>query len=46
MTKGKIVLLPFPFDDLSTAKLRPAVCLTAASIGTWWWRSSPARFLP
>ena len=28
MTKGKIVLLPFPFDDLSTAKVRPAVCLT------------------
>lgn len=28
MTKGKIVLVPFPFDDLSDAKLRPAVCLT------------------
>ena len=28
MTKGKVVLLPFPFDDLSTAKVRPAVCLT------------------
>ena len=28
MTKGKIVLLPFPFDDLATAKVRPAVCLT------------------
>jgi mRNA interferase MazF len=27
-TKGKIVLVPFPFDDLSTAKVRPAVCLT------------------
>ena len=28
MTKGKLVLLPFPFDDLSGAKVRPAVCLT------------------
>ncbi|HUV90906.1 MAG TPA: type II toxin-antitoxin system PemK/MazF family toxin [Anaerolineae bacterium] len=27
-TKGKIVLVPFPFDDLSTTKVRPAVCLT------------------
>ena len=26
--KGKVVLVPFPFDDLSTAKVRPAVCLT------------------
>ena len=28
MIKGKVVLLPFPFDDLSVAKVRPAVCLT------------------
>ncbi|MBC8235187.1 type II toxin-antitoxin system PemK/MazF family toxin [bacterium] len=28
MTRGKVVLVPFPFDDLSTTKLRPAVCLT------------------
>ncbi len=28
MTRGKFVLVPFPFDDLSTAKVRPAVCLT------------------
>lgn len=26
--KGKVVLVPFPFDDLSTTKVRPAVCLT------------------
>ncbi len=26
--KNKIVLVPFPFDDLSTQKVRPAVCLT------------------
>lgn len=28
MIRGKIVLVPFPFDDLSTTKVRPAVCLT------------------
>lgn len=28
MTKGKVVLVPFPFDDLSAARVRPAVCLT------------------
>ncbi|WP_162054392.1 type II toxin-antitoxin system PemK/MazF family toxin [Pontibacter pamirensis] len=30
MTKGKIVLVPFPFDDFSGTKVRPAVCLTEA----------------
>ena len=29
----KVVLVPFPFDDLSGQKVRPAVCLTEA-IGT------------
>ena len=28
MSRGKVVLVPFPFDDLSTLKLRPALCLT------------------
>ena len=28
MVKGSVVLVPFPFDDLSAAKVRPAVCLT------------------
>lgn len=28
MMKGKVVLVPFPFDDLSANKVRPAVCLT------------------
>ena len=28
MTIGKVVLVPFPFDDLSGEKVRPAVCLT------------------
>ena len=27
-TKGKVVLVPFPFDDLSSIKVGPAVCLT------------------
>jgi len=26
--KHKVVLVSFPFDDLSSAKVRPAVCLT------------------
>jgi mRNA interferase MazF len=28
VTKGRIVLVSFPFDDMSGAKVRPAVCLT------------------
>jgi mRNA interferase MazF len=28
VTRGKVVLVPFPFDDLSSSKVRPAVCLT------------------
>jgi mRNA interferase MazF len=28
MTRGKVVLVPFPFDDLSDNKVRPALCLT------------------
>ncbi len=28
MMKYKVVLVPFPFDDLSSSKVRPAVCLT------------------
>jgi mRNA interferase MazF len=28
LTRGKIFLVPFPFDDLSATKLRPDVCLT------------------
>lgn len=28
MTKGKVVLVPFPFDDFSSTKVRPVVCLT------------------
>ncbi len=29
MTRHKVVLVPFPFDDLSGSKVRPAVCLTS-----------------
>jgi mRNA interferase MazF len=28
MTKGKVVLVPFPFDALEATKVRPAVCLS------------------
>jgi PemK-like, MazF-like toxin of type II toxin-antitoxin system len=28
MTKHKVVLVPFPFDDLSSSRVRPAVCMT------------------
>jgi mRNA interferase MazF len=28
MIKHKVVLVPFPFDDFSSSKVRPAVCLT------------------
>ena len=28
MTKYKVVLVPFPFDDLTSSKVRPAVCLS------------------
>ncbi len=28
MIRGRVVLVPFPFDDLSATKVRPAVCLT------------------
>ena len=29
MIKNKIVLVPFPFDDFSISKVRPALCLTS-----------------
>jgi mRNA interferase MazF len=34
-TAGAVVLVPFPFSDLSQAKLRPAVVLAEAGRGDW-----------
>ena len=31
----EIVLVPFPFSDLSQSKVRPAVCLADAGRGDW-----------
>ena len=28
MIKNTIVLVPFPFDDFASVKVRPAICLT------------------
>ena len=32
---GEVVLVPFPFSDLTQAKVRPAVCLASAGRGDW-----------
>jgi mRNA interferase MazF len=32
---GAVILLPFPFNDLSQSKLRPAVILADAGRGDW-----------
>lgn len=34
-TTGAVVLVPFPFSNLSQAKLRPAVVLAEAGRGDW-----------
>lgn len=35
LTAGSIVLVTFPFSDLSKSKLRPAVVLASAERGDW-----------
>jgi len=35
LSTGAVVLVPFPFSDLSEAKLRPAVALADAGRGDW-----------
>jgi mRNA interferase MazF len=32
---GEVVLVPFPYSDLSQTELRPAICLTDAGRGDW-----------
>lgn len=32
---GTVVLVPFPFSDLSNSKLRPAIVLASAGRGDW-----------
>ena len=34
-TAGEVVLVPFPFSDLSQSKVRPAVCLADAGRRDW-----------
>jgi mRNA interferase MazF len=34
-TAGEVVLVPFPFSDLSQSKVRPSVCLADAGRGDW-----------
>ena len=42
MLRGKVVLVPFPFDDLSSSKLRPAICLTNTLFRRELGQASPA----
>jgi mRNA interferase MazF len=32
---GEVVVVPFPFSDLSQSKVRPAVCLAPVGRGDW-----------
>ena len=34
-TAGEVVIVPFPFTDLSQSKVRPAICLADAGRGDW-----------
>lgn len=35
LTKGSVVIIPFPFSDLSPSKLRPAIVLASADKDDW-----------
>lgn len=35
LTAGQVVVLPFPFSDLSAQKIRPALVLADAGRGDW-----------
>lgn len=35
LAAGEVVLVPFPFSDLSQTKVRPAICLANAGRGDW-----------
>ena len=35
LTTGEVVLVPFPFSDLTQTKVRPAVCLADVGRGDW-----------
>lgn len=35
LTAGQVVVLPFPFSDLSAQKIRPALVLANAGRGDW-----------
>ncbi len=34
-SRGSVVLIPFPFSDLSESKLRPSVVLASSGKGDW-----------
>lgn len=34
-TIGEVVLVPFPFSDLSQSKVRPALCIANVGRGDW-----------
>ncbi len=35
LAAGSVVLVKFPFSDLTSSKLRPAIILAAAGSGDW-----------